>query len=64
MMSLTNRERVLLTILGIVITVGAFLYFLVFPMIDRIKENSLILDQERAILENYTKRIKRETHRA
>ena len=39
-MSLTNRERVLLTILGIVITVGAFLYFLVFPMIDRIKENS------------------------
>ncbi len=52
MMSLTNRERVLLTILGIVITVGAFLYFLVFPMIDRIKENSLILDQERAILEN------------
>ena len=49
-MTLSNREKVLLNILIFVILIGAFLYFLMLPLADKIKENSQILDQDRMIL--------------
>lgn len=51
-MTLSNREKILLIILAFIIPVGAFLYFLIFPMTDNIKENALVLEREQMILEN------------
>ena len=51
-MVLTNREKVLLTVLAFVLILGAFIYFLIFPMVDKIKTNSKILEEDRITLAN------------
>lgn len=51
-MTLTKREKVLISTLLIVLILSAFLYFLIFPMIDKIKSNSVERTQQRIILNN------------
>src|SRR5690554_550450 len=52
LMTLTNREKILLIILIFVIVTGSFLYFLLLPMMDKIKENSKVLEHDRIVLSN------------
>ena len=51
-MVLTKREKAMISILAFVLVVGSFIYFLIFPMVDKIRTNSNILEEDRIILGN------------
>ena len=42
----------MISILAFVLVVGSFIYFLIFPMVDKIRTNSNILEEDRIILGN------------
>lgn len=50
-MTLSKREKALLIILAVVIVIAAFLYFLILPLVDEIKENSRTLENDKITLQ-------------
>lgn len=60
-MSLTKREKLLITILAFVVIIGGFSYFILFPKLNSLEEKSKILSREERILNNLQKTNKEGT---